>query len=99
MLFDYAATARVRHPSFEAVVADHRARQGLPALQGDDLQYARVLALGNQRPVMPIWRCSRNAWPFPVCALANRPAVTSSNLGQDRADGNTPPRTRAKTTD
>jgi len=46
----------VRHPSFEAVTADHQARQGLPALQGDDVQYARVLALGNQRPVMPTWR-------------------------------------------
>ena len=56
LLFDYAATAGVRHPSFEAVAADHQARQGLPALQGDDLQYARVLALGNQRPVMPAWR-------------------------------------------
>lgn len=56
LLFDYAATAGVRHPSFEAVVADHQARQGRPALQGDDVQYARVLALGNQRPVMPAWR-------------------------------------------
>lgn len=56
LLFDYAATAGVRHPSFEAIAADYQARQGLPALQGDDLQYARVLALGNQRPVMPTWR-------------------------------------------
>lgn len=55
-LFDYAATAGVRHPSFEAVAADYQARQGLPALRDDDLQYARVLALGNQRPVMPSWR-------------------------------------------
>jgi len=31
LLFDYAATAGVRHPSFEAVTADHQARQGLPA--------------------------------------------------------------------
>jgi hypothetical protein len=56
LLFDYAATAGVRHPSFEAVAADYQVRQGLPALRGDDLQYARVLALGNQRPVMPAWR-------------------------------------------
>ncbi len=56
LLFDYAATAGVRHPSFEAVVADHQARQGKPAPQGDDVQYARVLALGNQRPVMSAWR-------------------------------------------
>lgn len=56
LLFDYAATAGVRHPSFEAVAADHQTRQGLPALQGDELQYERVLALGNQRPVMPAWR-------------------------------------------
>ncbi len=56
LLFDYAATAGVRHPSFEDVVADHQARQGMPALQGDNVQYARVLALGNQRPVMPAWR-------------------------------------------
>jgi hypothetical protein len=46
----------VRHPSFEAVVADYQARQGKHAPQGDDVQYARVLALGNQRPVMPSWR-------------------------------------------
>jgi hypothetical protein len=56
LLFDYAATAGVRHPSFEAVAADHQARHGMPALQGDSVQYARVLALGNQRPVMPTWR-------------------------------------------
>ena len=56
LLFDYVATAGVRHPSFEAIAADYQARQSLPALQGDDLQYARVLALGNQRPVMPTWR-------------------------------------------
>jgi hypothetical protein len=56
LLFDYAATAGVRHPSFEAVVTDHQARRGKPAPQGDDVQYARVLALGNQRPVMPSWR-------------------------------------------
>lgn len=47
---------RVRQPSFEAVVADHQARQGMPAPQGDDVQFARVLSLGNQRPVMPTWR-------------------------------------------
>ena len=56
LLFDYAATAGVRHPSFEDVAADYQARQGLPAPQGDGVQYARVLALGNQRPVMPSWR-------------------------------------------
>jgi hypothetical protein len=56
LLFDYAATAGVRHPSFEAVAADYQARQGRPVPQGDDVQYARVLALGNQRPVMPTWR-------------------------------------------
>jgi hypothetical protein len=56
LLLDYAATAGVRHPSFEAVMADHQARHGMPALQGDTVQYARVLALGNQRPVMPTWR-------------------------------------------
>ena len=56
LLFDYAATAGVRHPSFEDVAADHQARHGQPALQGDNVQYARVLALGNQRPVMPTWR-------------------------------------------
>ena len=56
LLFDYAATAGVRHPSFEDVVADHQARQSQPALQGDSVQYARILALDNQRPVMPTWR-------------------------------------------
>jgi hypothetical protein len=56
LLFDYAATAGVRHPSFEAVAADYQARQGMAAPQGDDMQYARVLALSNQRPVMPAWR-------------------------------------------
>ena len=56
LLFDYAATAGVRHPAFEAVVADYQARHGMSPLQGDDLQYARVLALHNQRPVMPTWR-------------------------------------------
>ena len=56
ILFDYAATAGVRHPSFAAVVADYQAQQGMPVPQGDDVQYARVLALGNQRPVMPAWR-------------------------------------------
>jgi hypothetical protein len=56
LLFDYAATTGVRHPSFEAVVAHHQAQHGGPALQGDAVQYARVLALGNQRPVMPQWR-------------------------------------------
>ena len=56
LLFDYAATAGVRHPSFEDVAADHQVRQCMPALQGDDVQYARVLTLGNQRPVMPAWR-------------------------------------------
>ena len=55
-LFDYAATAGVRHPSFADVTADFQAQHGMPALQGDDMQYARVLALGNQRPVMPAWR-------------------------------------------
>jgi len=30
LLCDYAATAGVRHPSFEAVVADYQARQGMP---------------------------------------------------------------------
>ncbi len=33
LLFDYAATAGVRHPSFEAVAADYQVRQGLPALR------------------------------------------------------------------
>jgi hypothetical protein len=56
LLFDYAATAGVRHPSFEAVVADYQAQHGRPVPQGDDVQYARVLALGNQRPVLPEWR-------------------------------------------
>ena len=56
LLFDYAATARVRHPSFEDVVTDYQARHGQSAPQGDGVQYARVLALGNQRPVMPTWR-------------------------------------------
>ncbi len=44
LLYDYAATAGVRHPSFEDVVADHQARQGMPAVQGDNVQYARALA-------------------------------------------------------
>lgn len=39
----------MRHPSFEDAVADCQARQGMPALQGDDVHYARVLALGNGR--------------------------------------------------
>jgi hypothetical protein len=56
LLFDYAASAGVRHPSFEDVVADYQARHGQSAPQGDGVQYARVLALGNQRPVMPAWR-------------------------------------------
>jgi hypothetical protein len=56
LLFDYAAAAGVRHPSFEAVVTDHQARQDRPVPQGDEVQYTRVLALGNQRPVMPAWR-------------------------------------------
>jgi hypothetical protein len=56
LLFDYAASAGVRHPSFEDVAADYQARHGQPAPQGDGVQYARVLALGNQRPVMPTWR-------------------------------------------
>jgi hypothetical protein len=57
----------VRHPSFEAVVADYQARQGNPALQGDQVQYARVLALGNQRPVMPSW-CWRVGADLPLLA-------------------------------
>jgi hypothetical protein len=45
-LFAYAATAGVRHPSFEDVVpADQQARKGLAAPRGDDLQYARLFAL------------------------------------------------------
>jgi hypothetical protein len=56
LLFDYAATGGVRHPSFEDVVTDYQARHGQSAPQGDGVQYARVLALGNQRPVMPTWR-------------------------------------------
>jgi len=56
LLFAYAAAAGVRHPSFEDVAADHQARQGLPALQGDNVHYARVLALRNQLPVLPAWR-------------------------------------------
>jgi hypothetical protein len=32
------------------VAADYQARQGQAALQGDDVQYARVLALQNQLP-------------------------------------------------
>jgi hypothetical protein len=56
LLFAYAAGAGVRPPAFEAVAADHQARQGLTAPQGDDVQYARVLALHNQLPVLPTWR-------------------------------------------
>jgi hypothetical protein len=48
-----AAAADVRHPSFEAVAADHQARQGPAATQGDDVQYARVLGRRNQLPVLP----------------------------------------------
>jgi hypothetical protein len=44
LLFDYAATAGVRHPSFQAVAADYQALQGMAALQGDDVQYARARA-------------------------------------------------------
>lgn len=56
LLLAYAAGAGVRPPAFEAVAADHQARQGLAAPQGDDVQYARVLALHNQLPVLPTWR-------------------------------------------
>ncbi len=42
LLSAYAAAAGVRHPSLEAVAADHQARQGLAATQGDDVQYARA---------------------------------------------------------
>ena len=34
LLFDYAATAGVRHPSFEDVVADYQARHGQPGAAG-----------------------------------------------------------------
>ena len=56
LLFAYAATAGVRHPSFEAVAADHQTRHGLVAPQGDDVQYMRLFALRNQLPVLPTWR-------------------------------------------
>jgi hypothetical protein len=56
LLFDYASTAGVRHPSFEDVAAEYQARQGLPTPQGDDVQYARILALRNQLPAIRTWR-------------------------------------------
>ncbi len=56
LLFTYAAQAGVRPPAFEAVTADYQARQGQPALHGDALQYARVLALQNQLPALRKWR-------------------------------------------
>jgi hypothetical protein len=56
LLFTYAATAGVRHPTFKDLVADHQTQQGLPGPQGDDVQYARVVGLLNQLPVMPTWR-------------------------------------------
>jgi hypothetical protein len=56
LLFTYAATARVRPPAFEAVAADHHVKHGQAAPQGDAVQYARVLALDNQLPVLPTWR-------------------------------------------
>jgi hypothetical protein len=59
----------VRHPSFEDVAAHHQARQGLPAPEGDDVQYARVVALRNQLPTIQAWRwrvlhCSADAPRF-----------------------------------
>jgi hypothetical protein len=56
LLFTYAATAGVRPPAFEALAADHHAKQSQAAPQGDEMQYARVLALRNQLPVLPTWR-------------------------------------------
>jgi Protein of unknown function (DUF4238) len=56
LLFAYAADASVRHPSFEALAAAHQARQGQAAPRGDAVQYTRVLARGNQLPVLPTWR-------------------------------------------
>jgi hypothetical protein len=56
LLFHYAAEAGVRHLSFEDMAADHQARQGQAALQGDDVQYARVIAVLNQLPELPKWR-------------------------------------------
>jgi hypothetical protein len=51
-----------RHPSFEAVAAEHQARHGMPALQGGSVQYARVLALGSTVPRPPAaCRASRDS--------------------------------------
>jgi len=56
LLFAYAATAGVRHPSFADVAADQQTRNGLAAPLGDDLQHARMAALLNQLPVLRTWR-------------------------------------------
>jgi hypothetical protein len=56
LLFAYAATAGVRHPTFEAIAADHQISQGQAAPEGDDLQYMRLIGLGNQLPLLPTWR-------------------------------------------
>jgi hypothetical protein len=56
LLYAYAAAAGVRHPTFDALAADHEASQGRAAPQGDDVQHARLLALANQLPEMPTWR-------------------------------------------
>jgi hypothetical protein len=56
VLYAYVATAAVRHPTFEAVAADHQAREGLPAPEGDDIQYLRIAAIRNQLPHVPTWR-------------------------------------------
>ena len=56
LLFTYAAMAGVRHPSFEDVAAHYQALQGQAALQGDEVQWARVIALLNQLPELRKWR-------------------------------------------
>ena len=56
LLFDYAATAGVRHPSFEDVVADYQARNGQSARRAMACSTPACSHSGNQRPVMPTWR-------------------------------------------
>jgi hypothetical protein len=56
LLFGYAATAAVRHPTFEAIAREHQKAHGLATPSGDEVQYMRVAALRNQLPVMPTWR-------------------------------------------
>jgi hypothetical protein len=56
LLIAYVAGAAVRHATFEAETRHWHEKQGLPASQGDRLQYLRAETLGRELLRLPSWR-------------------------------------------